>query len=175
MSNFISEVSDVFTVIAFLFAVYVYFNWKKQLEFNLIFDLEDKFDLVIDDFTMEFDAICALEYTLIKSDNKLTKEAITDYENFQKNKVIKNAIYEYLLALRKIKRIFPDIDKDCKYINGDNIAKLYERIQKESKLRNNLDISKEDCLSEDAIQLKKYIVETKTKGNEYLEKFRKKI
>ena len=63
---------------------------------------------------------------------------------------------------------------DKKYWN-EQIVYYNERIQKESKLRNNLDISKEDCLSEDAIQLKKYIVETKTKGNEYLEKFRKKI
>ena len=47
ISDKIAIASLIVTVVTLGIAIYALFTWKKQLKYNLIFDLEDKFNILI--------------------------------------------------------------------------------------------------------------------------------
>ena len=77
ISDKIAIASLIVTVITLGIAIYALFTWKKQLKYNLIFDLEDKFNILIGDFIEEFEFNALIQYKIIKitsTDKKVIKE-----------------------------------------------------------------------------------------------------
>ena len=112
ISDKIAIASLIVTVITLGIAIYALFTWKKQLKYNLIFDLEDKFNILIGDFIEEFEFNALIQYKIIKitsTDKKvikeLTEKLTEEYKKFQDDKFHKHIWYEYSLSLSKVERV----------------------------------------------------------------------
>lgn len=181
ISDKIAIASLIVTVVTLGIAIYALFTWKKQLKYNLIFDLEDKFNILIGDFIEEFEFNASIQYRLIKTTStdkrvleKLTKELSEEYKRFQDDKFHKYIWYEYSLSLSRIERVFPEFTKKCEYLKSNYLNELFQDLLKIRKLDEET-IDKEDNLTKEAMDIKNKIKIVTEEGNKFLSEYRKSL
>lgn len=181
ISDKIAIASLIVTVITLGIAIYALFTWKKQLKYNLIFDLEDKFNILIGDFIEEFEFNALIQYKIIKitsTDKKvikeLTEKLTEEYKKFQDDKFHKHIWYEYSLSLSKVERVFPKFTKKCEYLQYNYLHELFQDLLKIRKLDEET-IDKENNLTKEAMDIKNKIKIVTEEGNKFLSEYRKSL
>ena len=181
ISDKIAIASLIVTVITLGIAIYALFTWKKQLKYNLIFDLEDKFNILIGDFIEEFEFNALIQYKIIKitsTDKKvikeLTEKLTEEYKKFQDDKFHKHIWYEYSLSLSKVERVFPKFTKKCEYLQYNYLHELFQDLLKIRKLDEET-IDKENNLTKEAMDIKNKIKIVTEGGNKFLSEYRKSL
>ncbi|MDN5092697.1 MAG: hypothetical protein RBR93_09290 [Aliarcobacter butzleri] len=184
ISDKIAIASLIVTVVTLGIAIYALFTWKKQLKYNLIFDLEDKFDALLEDFLVEFNIAASMEYKLfinienltIEKDmrdivNKISKED----EDLRNKKVNQNTLYDYKVSLNRAKRLFQNLEKDCKFIEFEYLSNLLIKIATKEKVIRDNSVSFENCLTEYGLKLQAEIINIQKEGSNFLTTYRKSL
>lgn len=119
-----SHLSNILTVIAFLFAAYQFFLWRKQqrysLELDSILDMEDLFEIYIDSLMRAHGYFDKARKLAIETNGK-SKEERHELDKYlknefkllieQNNQEINDNANKYGLARFRVKRLDYDIDK----------------------------------------------------------------
>ena len=149
----ISLVADIITIFAFILAYVEFRRWKEEAKYakklEYILDLEDKFEILINDILNDFKFFSDLDKCLIDIDDKsneykkqMDSFIKQEFEKYKNNSRISKSFYEYSLALNRVKRFINDIEKQCNKLNYDFLKELNEEaIILTPKWKNENDIS----------------------------------
>ena len=168
--------ADTVTILAFILAIFAFFNWKKEQKhakkLDYILDLEDRFLILLHNIKLEFKWFSDMDRNLIDIDNQskeykkqLENFIKAEYEAYKKNELVSKSFDEYSIALFRTKRFIKDIDKECKVLDFNYLKELSLEAIKLTPKWNNKDI-----FSTESKEFLEKIIKIEEEGINYLQK-----
>ena len=168
--------SDTVTILAFVLAIIAFLNWKKEHKYakklDYILNLEDSFIILFHNIKQEFKFFSDMQKNLVDIVNKTEEDKNNIYISIKKNyeiylqeQLFSKSLYEYNIALVRIKRFIKDIDKECEVLDFNYLKELnLEGINLTPKWED------KDKISAQSIKFLERINEIEIEGIKYLQK-----